>query len=134
FEAKLLAQRIRDLPGNQAQIAALAAQLTGDDDERQRMLALAKQEATQAGDGTVYPNSVMSAPQMPGGDPNAMPAGAPAMPGGPGQLGAAAITGSGGGPNIAASALGGAVGGPSGAMTQAAAAGGVVPNNLPMGG
>ena len=43
------------------------------------------QEATQAGDGTVYPNSVMSAPQMGGGDPNALPPGAPgtalALPG-----------------------------------------------------
>ena len=132
FEAKLLAQRIRDLPGNQAQIAALAAQLTGDDDERQRMLALAKQEATQAGDGTVFPNSVMTPPQMAGGDPNALPPGAPAMPGGPGQLGAAQITGSGGGPNIAASALGGAVGGVSGAVTRAAAAGGAIPPQLAM--
>ncbi len=135
FEAKLLAQRIRDLPGNQAQIAALAAQLTGDDDERQRMLALAQQEAVQSQqDGTIYPASAISPPGMMGGQPGAPPAVMPAQ-GGPGQLGATGITGGGGGPNIAASALGGAVAGAQGAVTRAAAAGGVVPDNMPtMGG
>lgn len=131
FEAELLDQRIRDMPGNIAQTAALAAEIQGDEDMRDRMLALARQEGAQGADGYIWPSEALS-PDQPGagGPPGTVP-----QPGGFGNLGGEALTGEGmGGFDPGQQSLAGAIGGAMAAPMQAASAGGYVPPDLSMGG
>lgn len=121
FVARRLKQRIQDSPEYMQKIMEIVAQLEGNEAERQRIMALASGQGEMGTDGVVRPAVA------PGQPPGMLPPGPPPM-GDPGML-----TGAGGLPSIGGAALGGAVGGPIGAATQAAQAGGVVPNNVQLG-
>lgn len=113
FQARKLRQMVMYSPENLAKVMALAAQLAGDEEERDRLLAMSKQSASQGQDGQVYPAA--PAAMLP-------PAG-----------GAPGLTGAGGMPSLAGASLGGVVGGTVGAASRAAQAGGVVPDTVQLG-
>lgn len=118
FLARRLRQRMLDSPEMLAKLFALVAQLSGDEDEQERLRALTQQSAGQAQDGAVFPQAMAQGlDQMVPAQPVPVP-----------------LTGAGGMPNPAQSALAGALGGPIAAANQASAAGGVVPPALPLGG
>lgn len=122
FIARRLKQKIMDSPEFQQKIMALVAQLSGNEEERQQILALSQGQAQQGTDGQVRPASnAFGVPP---------PALSPALPGGPMIAGPTPV-GAGPLPNPAQMSLAGTVGGQIGAATQAAAAGGAVPDNLP---
>lgn len=113
FEARRLRQMVMSSPEMMAKVMALAAQLAGDLEERDQLLAASKQQATPGQDGSVFPNSpgqMLPPPSPPVG-----------------------LTGAGGMPNPAQQALAGTLGGPVGAAQRAASAGGVVPDTVQLG-
>lgn len=121
FRAQVMAQMFLKSPQGMQQVAAIMAQLAGQQDKAQRIAALQGQQAEMGTDGQIRP----AAPgQMLGAlPPGAPPQGAP----GPG------LTGAGGPPSAPQSALAGSLGGPIAAANNAAAAGGAVPGSISIG-